>query len=213
MNLLPPAIRSIPCILWLASCGPSLPEVPQPVGDRGALESPGAVAKAPPADSGGMAFAIVHRDSETKDACPLDRAVAALGAGCERLPATQMWGARAPAATQAAFDGDGCTVWNSGGPPPQAAGMDLGEPVEIAGLLLLPEMTPDGKVTHVIEISTDGRSFERIGSIQAPMQTGVPYEMRLPEPAIARFIRVVTTESPSWVAWRDIVAVRCHSSR
>src|SRR5262245_48541752 len=130
MNLLLPAIRSIPCMVCLASCASAPPiEMAPPVPDPPVQKPTGVANKTPQEDSGGMAFAIVHRDSDKTDACRLDRAVAALGVGCERLSAMEVSGAKPPAATQAAFDGDGCTLWNSGGFAPQSASMDLGAPV------------------------------------------------------------------------------------
>jgi hypothetical protein len=209
MRRFPSSLTLVLSLLWLASCrGPDVVAVPV-VAPQDAEPPPKALAQAPPEPDGGGAFAIVRREPVALNACDLGRAVASLGRGCERFPAMEVAGPRPPGATQAAFDGDGCTIWNAGGFPPQTAAMDLGAPAEIAAFLLLPEMTPNGQASHAIETSIDGRAFQRMGQVQAPMQTGVLYEMVLPEPVLARFVRVVTTQSPSWVAWRDIVAVRC----
>src|SRR5262245_47046476 len=101
MNLVRPVFPSIACLLWLLSCQPSPAEVPPaPLADRPERESPQAATE-PPTAASGMAVAIVHRDSEARDGCPLDRAVAALGNGCERVAAHQMPGPWSPAATEA----------------------------------------------------------------------------------------------------------------
>src|SRR5262245_46001045 len=72
-----------------------------------------------------------------------------MGGACTGLPARN---ASAAGGSGAAADGDVCTIWNSGGVPPQAIIIDLEKDTSFNGFLLVPEMTPpEGDVVHVIE--------------------------------------------------------------
>jgi hypothetical protein len=110
---------------------------------------------------------------------------------------------------KAAFDGSTCTVWNAGNFAPQSITVDLGTPTNIDAIVLVPEMTPNGRVRQRIELSDDGITFASAHRIEAPMASGAPVELVMPKRERARFMRVVSDVSPSWVAWREIGIVRC----
>jgi hypothetical protein len=110
-----------------------------------------------------------------------------------------------------AGDGSTCTEWNAGGFAPASVTLDLGTPTRIDAIVLVPEMSPGGRVRHEIAFSDDGRSFQVGHRVEAPMQTRVPVELPLPRPERARFVRVTTTSSPSFVAWREVALFRCGS--
>lgn len=168
-------------------------------------------AERPPA-----AVAIAPNESRVAgaSACDMDARIAALGRGCERLRSEVAVGTGAARSAAAAFDGDACSVWNAGDFAPQSATVDLGAPAAIAAILLVPEMSPArAAVAHRIEVSDDGRSFQRVGEVRAAMQTGELVELPIPGGVTARFLRVTTTESPSWVAWREIAVLRCGGLR
>ncbi len=110
-----------------------------------------------------------------------------------------------------ASDGSTCTVWSAGGSAPASVTLDLGTPTRIDAIVLVPEMSPSGRVRHEIAFSDDGRSFQVGHRVEAPMRTRVPVELPLPRPERARFVRVTTTSSPSFVAWREVALFRCGS--
>jgi hypothetical protein len=110
---------------------------------------------------------------------------------------------------KAAFDGSTCTVWNAGNFAPQSITVDLGTPTNIDAIVLVPEMTPNGQVRQRIELSDDGVTFASAHRIEAPMASGAPVELVMPKRERARFMRVVSDASPSWIAWREIGIVRC----
>lgn len=110
---------------------------------------------------------------------------------------------------KAAFDGSTCTVWNAGNFAPQSITVDLGTPTNIDAIVLVPEMTPNGQVRQRIELSDDGVTFVSAHRIEAPMASGAPVELVMPKRERARFMRVVSDVSPSWIAWREIGIVRC----
>lgn len=110
---------------------------------------------------------------------------------------------------KAAFDGSTCTVWNAGNFAPQSITVDLGTATNIDAIVLVPEMTPNGQVRQRIELSDDGVTFASAHRIEAPMASGAPVELVMPKRERARFMRVVSDASPSWIAWREIGIVRC----
>ena len=108
-----------------------------------------------------------------------------------------------------AADGSSCTVWNSGAAAPQTLTLDFGGEVTLSGLVMVPEMTLDGPVHHVLKLSTDGVSFQSAGAIRGAMANGVAYEVMLPHATRARFLRVITARAPSAVAWREVASLSC----
>jgi len=108
-----------------------------------------------------------------------------------------------------AGDGSSCTVWNAQGFAPQSVTLDMGTPTRIDVIALVPEMSPDGSVSHEVAFSDDGRAFSTGHRVEAPMRNGEQVELVLPRPEKARFVRVTTTKSPSWVAWREVGLFRC----
>jgi hypothetical protein len=145
--------------------------------------------------------------------CDLEPRIAALGRRCVRLSGVSAVGTGADQAAVPAFDGDTCTIWNSGGFAPQSATLDLGAPKFISTILLVPEMTPSrGLVHHTVEVSDDGRLFQKLGELKLTMRTGEAIELPVPNGVTTRFLRITTSESPSHVAWRDVALVRCGQS-
>jgi hypothetical protein len=152
---------------------------------------------------------------------PADRAPAAalcelpvparMPSSCRFVPALTVTATASLGETppKAAFDGSTCTVWNAGSSAPQSITVDLGAPTNIDAIVLVPEMTPNGQVRQRIELSDDGRTFQSAHRIEAPMASGTPVELVMPKRERARFMRVVSDASPSWVAWREIGVVRC----
>lgn len=128
---------------------------------------------------------------------------------CRRIPVARAVASANQADALQALDGSACTIWNAGGFAPQSVELDLGEPAFVDGFELVPEMTPNGAVTHVIEVSLDGQRWEPAHRVEGAMQSGVAFEMLLPKTMRARFLKVSTLASPSWVAWRDIVVLHC----
>jgi hypothetical protein len=130
-------------------------------------------------------------------------------AGCNEIFALTVRASAAQTEASSAGDGSVCTIWNSGGGAPQEVTLDLGTPTRIDVIALLPEMTPDGQVSHEIAFSDDGRSFQVGHRVEAPMRSGAQVELVLPKPERARFVRVTTKRSPSSIAWREVGLFRC----
>jgi hypothetical protein len=140
--------------------------------------------------------------------CTTKTYLAQMGGACTGLPARN---ASATGGTaSAAADGDVCTIWNSGGLPPQTIVIDLERDTSFNGFLLVPEMTPpEGDVVHVIERSNDGAAWTPVGVVRAHMVDDHVYAVSFPAMVTARLIRITTNASPSWVAWGEAEPVRC----
>jgi len=128
---------------------------------------------------------------------------------CRRVPVAHVRASSNQADASRGLDGSACTVWSASGRAPQFLEVDLGEPAFVDGFELVPEMTPNGVATHVIEVSLDGERWEPAHRIEGAMQSGVAFEMLLPKTMRARFLKVSTLASPSRIAWRDIVVLHC----
>ena len=184
---------------------------------------PTPVEPAPPDPSSGLVIEplapanplVIATGAATADAPPdavCELAVPArMPSACRFVPAltvnaTASLGETPP---KAAFDGSTCTVWNAGNFAPQSITVDLGTPTNIDAIVLVPEMSPNGQVRQRIELSDDGVTFASAHRIEAPMASGAPVELVMPKRERARFMRVVSDVSPSWIAWREIGIVRC----
>ena len=104
-----------------------------------------------------------------------------------------------------AVDGLNSTFWNSGLTYIQWIEIDLGAPVSIGLVRLVVLQTPNGLTTHEIKTrATTGDSWD------VKTLTGFTSDNQVLEysPATAltnvRYVRVETTASVSWVAWREI---------
>ena len=134
-----------------------------------------------------------------------------LGRGCMALNAIR---ARAsgddPHGGVPAFDDHLETTWNARHGPPQVIAFDLSEGSVVSGLLLIPEMTPSpAMVTHVVEYTGSDQQSHGAFIVRSTMASSHLYAVMFPEPLTTRSISVRTTESPSWVAWREIVPIAC----
>jgi hypothetical protein len=111
--------------------------------------------------------------------------------------------------TTEAFDGDVCTIWNAGGPAPRFAAEDFGQKRVVSSIVIVPSMEKNGRMRNVIEASDDGITYHTMYIVDQEMQSGHAYEVKIPTPFAARALRVSTTESASFVAWKEIVALEC----
>jgi hypothetical protein len=183
-----------------------------------AIAACGAPAKPPPETAAQKAF----DDDKAPDVAPRELAplpdgecgtqtlIAQIGASCKRVDATAAEASGGIGANKNATDADACTVWSSGGMPPQYIGLDLGAAKEITGLLVIPDSTPPMmEATHRVEVSGDNQRFHEIVDVKGSMTSGHGYAIAFPQKTRARFVRVTTVGAPSFVAWREITAIDC----
>ena len=144
--------------------------------------------------------------------CGTQSLVAQMGASCKRVDASSVSATGAVGQTHAkASDNDACTVWSSGGMPPQSITIDLGKPTEVTGMMVIPDGTPPlMEATHRIEMSQDGSTWRPVVDVKGSMISGHGYAVPFASSLTTRLLRVTTVGAPAFVAWREITAVSCH---
>ncbi len=135
---------------------------------------------------------------------PLDTSVSATPEPASNKPITasaELPGKPAPNA----FDGDPATIWNSGGGPEQWIQIDLGESRMISIIRLTVAQHPEGETVHQIWGGDTDSNMQLLHEFRGHTSEFQVLEFTPSAPVEnIRFIRVVTTQSPSWVAWREI---------
>lgn len=106
-----------------------------------------------------------------------------------------------------AVDGDVGTLWSSGAGPTQWIEIDFEEPKSVAQVSLVISQYPAGETTHQLY----GRGLDTGGELvllhtfTGHTEDGQSLVFTPNEPLMGiEAVRVVTTISPSWVAWREI---------
>ena len=134
------------------------------------------------------------------------------GAGANLAHASQLRASRAMARFEAerAVDGSTETWWGSGAPPLQWIELDLGDAHTIAAINLLVSQYPPGDTIHRVLIRGPGtgEEYTLVHTFSGPTADLDWLSVPLSTPIEGiRFIRVQTTQSPSWVAWREIEVI------
>jgi hypothetical protein len=112
---------------------------------------------------------------------------------------------------ESAVDGDPGTSWSSGEHALQWIEIDLGAAYDIREIRLLPSQYPAGATRHRIRGKgpDTGGSFIDLHIFAGPSEDSKWLVVSPPEPWPAiQIIRIETTASPSWVAWREIEILR-----
>jgi len=106
-----------------------------------------------------------------------------------------------------AVDGDLETNWGAGTHPPQRIEIDLGQAFDLDRLVLIPSQFPEGPTVHQIWGRGDAGDYRLLHEFRGSTADGVALEVS-PTAAWAavRYLKIETTESPSWVAWREVQA-------
>jgi hypothetical protein len=100
-------------------------------------------------------------------------------------------------------------MWNAGDYAPQWIEADLGAPTELATLVLHMTQLPAGQTTHEVWISNEAIGEKRRGAKLAHTFTGHTddnqrLQLEFPKGLVARYVQILTTRSPSWVAWVEV---------
>jgi hypothetical protein len=120
--------------------------------------------------------------------------------------------ATAPAALPAnppslAVDNDPATTWIAGSGPPMWIEIDLGVPADVAEIRLRVAQTPNGATAHRV-LALTGSGWVTVADLVG--QTSENQLLRV-RPATrlegVRLVRIETSQSPSWVAWREIEVI------
>jgi hypothetical protein len=97
------------------------------------------------------------------------------------------------------------TQWNAGGGPPAWIQIDLEQPFALAAIRLVVAQEPEGPTVHRVLGRSEGGDFHLLHELRGTTRDGQVVEYAPAEPMSSiRYIRIETTASPSWVAWREI---------
>ena len=96
------------------------------------------------------------------------------------------------------------TAWSAGADAPQSIEVDLGAEVSIDEVYLLVTQFPEGTTHHRLLLAGANHAFSLAAEFQGPTADGDVLSFVPASPVVARFVRVETVSSPSWVAWREI---------
>ena len=103
------------------------------------------------------------------------------------------------------FDGDLATIWNSGAGPEQWIQIDLGTPSTVSAIRLVISQFPAGETIHQIWVGADAGNLALLHEFKGFTTDPDNLDFKPSAPlSNIRFIRIVTSQSPSWVAWREI---------
>lgn len=104
-----------------------------------------------------------------------------------------------------AVDGNSDTIWNSGADPDQWIQIDLGVNATITSIRLTVSQYPAGDTIHQVWAGPDPGSLELLHQFRGFSNDGDILEFSPVVPPVnIRFVKIITTQSPSWVAWREI---------
>jgi hypothetical protein len=104
-----------------------------------------------------------------------------------------------------AVDGDQNTQWSAGAFPTQWIEIDLGAPSTLGEIRLTVGMWPAGETVHRLWVGASRETMRLVAEFsgQEYDYDVLSFTPATPLPSI-RYVRVDTTESPSWVSWREI---------
>ena len=105
----------------------------------------------------------------------------------------------------AAVDGDPQTVWNAGAHAPQWIEIDLGAAFDLDRVILTVAEDPRGGTVHQISARGETGDYRLLYKFHEDTGDGLELEVSpVAGWAAVRYLKIETTESLSWVAWREI---------
>ena len=104
-----------------------------------------------------------------------------------------------------ASDGSADTCWSAGSGAEQWIQIDLGKPTSVKMVRLVISQYPEGQTDHQLWAGASPDRLTMIHEFKGYTKDPDVLEYSPPSPLIdIRFIKLVTIQSPSWVAWREI---------
>jgi len=104
-----------------------------------------------------------------------------------------------------AVDGSLDTWWSAGLDAPQWIQIDLGASSTVSAIRLVVSQYPEGDTSHQIWVGADENQLTLVHTFDGFTKDLDALEFTPPAPLTGiRYMRIVTTLSPSWVSWREI---------
>lgn len=102
-----------------------------------------------------------------------------------------------------AVDGDPSTKWGAGGFPTKWILLDLGQQASVSQIRLLVDQIPNGHTTHKVYTGSTPESLTLQHTFDGNTSFWQVLELNLSANNV-RYVKVETTDSPSWVSWAEI---------
>jgi predicted amidohydrolase YtcJ len=104
-----------------------------------------------------------------------------------------------------AVDGSLESLWNGGQSAPQWIQVDLGSPSTISSMRLTVSQYPAGETLHQVYAGPSPTELTLVHEFNGITKDSDVLEFTPPVPLNGiRYVKIETTQSPSWVAWREI---------
>lgn len=104
-----------------------------------------------------------------------------------------------------AIDGSLETQWGAGSGAPQWIEINLGKPSTITGIHLIVAQYPNGNTTHQVWVRGINNNLKLIHEFKGNTVDNQTLEYTFGAPLTdIQYIRILTTQSPSWVSWKEI---------
>ena len=104
-----------------------------------------------------------------------------------------------------AFDGNLTTSWSAKSHPVQYIEIDFGSPQSFWKIAALVDQYPSGATSHHVMLDGNAPAFSWTGVTSYGDQLTHKFDTV----QTAQRVRITTTQSPSWVAWREIQFPTC----
>jgi hypothetical protein len=130
------------------------------------------------------------------------REITALTYGTARVYAYPISATGAATRPEFITDANVETAWNAGGYAPQSVDLDIGRRTTLHRIRLTVQQSPSGTTTHVIYGGPNPNPTTMIAS--TTQYTVDRQVLDFTGSFDVRYLRIATTSSPSWVAWREI---------
>ncbi len=118
---------------------------------------------------------------------------------------TQVTASRNAAQAANVIDQNLTTSWSAGASAPQWIELDTGILGSISQIRLLVDQSPAGNTTHQIYAGATANPGTLVRQLSGSTATNTWLTATFSPPlSNVRYIRILTTQSPSWVAWREI---------
>lgn len=159
--------------------------------------------------------ALMGEGQIEKSLAPVTRVDVCSGAPSAKAPIDLALNARVQASLSLpgqpptnAVDGAAAIQWGAGSGPPQWIQIDLAKPSTITVIRLTVAQYPAGQTVHQIWAGGSNESLRLIHEFDGTTTDNQVLEFK-PPTALAgmQYVRIVTTQSPSWVAWKEIEVI------
>jgi hypothetical protein len=98
--------------------------------------------------------------------------------------------------------------WGAGAFPPQWVQIDLGGTYTITELRLMVSQYPPGNTLHQVYVGDETGSLRLVHTFEGYTKDNQVLVFAPDKPLEnVQFIRIVTTDSPSWVSWKEVEAI------